>query len=89
MVGRFVDGAEPIAGHVGVDLGGCEICVAEELLDCPEVGSAFEQVRSVCVAQRMRVDGTAVGQRVPLEDAAGVTRGEHPAALVQEHEIAR
>ena len=70
-MGRFVDGPEPVAGHVGVDLGGRQIGVAEELLDCPEVGSAFEQVRSVRVAQRVGVEGAAVGQRMALEDRGG------------------
>ena len=61
-MGRFVDGPEPVAGDVGVDLGGREVGVAEELLHCPEVGTAFEQVRSVGVAERVGVDGAPVGQ---------------------------
>ena len=78
-MGRFVDGAEPVAGDVGVDLGGREICVAEELLHCSEVGSAFEQVGSVRVPEGVGVQGPPVGQRMALDDAVGVPRTE-PAA---------
>ena len=35
--------------------------MAEELLHCTEVGTPFEQVRSVRVPQGMWVEGTPVG----------------------------
>ena len=88
-VRRFVDGTEPVAGHVGVDLGRREICVAEELLDRSEVGTAFEQVRSVRVAEGVRVEGPAVGQRMPVEHAPGVTRRELVTPPVEEDGVGR
>ena len=71
-MGRLVDGPEAVAGQVGVDLGRREIGVAEQLLHGTQVGPAFEQVRSVRVPERVRVQGAPVGQRMPLEDAPGV-----------------
>ena len=70
----FVDGPQPVAGDVSVDLGRRQIGVAEQLLHGPQVGSAFEQVRSVRVPQRVGVEGPPVGQRMALEDPAGVPR---------------
>ena len=71
-MGRLVDGSESVAGHVGVDLGRREIGVAEEFLHCPEVGAAFQQVRSVRVAEGVWVEGPPIGQRVPFEHPPGV-----------------
>lgn len=41
-VGLAVDLFESFGGYVGVDLGGLEGRVAEDLLDAPQVGTAFE-----------------------------------------------
>src|SRR2546425_5740269 len=49
-------GAQVLAVHVGVELGGGEVGVAQHLLDRPQVSSALEQVRGEAVAQRMRRD---------------------------------
>src|SRR5207249_6325944 len=49
-------GTQVLAVHVGVELGGGEVGVAQHLLDRPQVSSALEQVRGEAVAQRMRRD---------------------------------
>ena len=43
--------------HVGVDLGGGDVGVAEHRLDAPEVGPSFEQVRREGVTQLVGRDG--------------------------------
>ena len=35
---------EPVLGHVGVNLGGRDVRMAEHHLDGPQVGSAFQEV---------------------------------------------
>ena len=75
-MGRFVDGPQALAGEVGVDLGRRQIGVAEQLLHGPQVGSAFQQVRSVRVPEGVGVQGPPVGQRMALHDAAGVAGAE-------------
>src|SRR5437762_8333399 len=47
----FVDGPQASGADVGVDLGGDEALVAEELLDAADVGAAVEQVRGKAVAK--------------------------------------
>ena len=54
--------------------------MAEELLDRPQVGAAFEQVRSVRVAERVRVEGAAVGQRMAVERSRRASRVRERAA---------
>ena len=67
---RFVHGSQSVAGHVSVDLRGPDIGVAEQLLDCSQVGTAFEQMRGERMSERVRMQGAAVGEREPVEDAA-------------------
>ena len=62
--------------------------MAEQLLHRSEVGTAFEQVRSVCVPEGVRVEGPPVGQRMALEDPTCVARGERITPSVQEDHIA-
>lgn len=52
----LVDVAQPVAGDVGVDLGGADGGMAEEFLDDAEVGAVFEQVRGEAVSQHVRGD---------------------------------
>ncbi len=40
---------------MGVDLGGCEMLVAQEFLDSPEVAARFQEVTSAGVPEEMRV----------------------------------
>src|SRR5450432_3259431 len=61
---RVVDRAQPIAGHVRVDLRGRKIGVAKELLYDAQVSAAFEQVRRVRVSQCMRMQRTTVRERM-------------------------
>src|SRR3954464_3306325 len=82
---RFVDGPQSLAGQMGVDLGRRQIRMTEQLLHGPQVGSAFQQVRSVRVPEGVRVQGPPVGQRVTLDDAMGVPRTQPPAPSVEEH----
>ena len=50
----LVHGLESVAGEVGVDLGRREIGVTEELLDDSQVGTTFQEVGCVGVAERVR-----------------------------------
>jgi hypothetical protein len=45
---------------VSVDLRGADVGVSEELLHCPQIGSAFEQVRCVRMTQGMRMQGSTI-----------------------------
>ncbi len=42
---------EPLVGHVGVDLGGGEIRVAQQHLHYPQIGAMVEQMGGEGVAQ--------------------------------------
>jgi hypothetical protein len=59
-----VDGAEALARQVCVDLRGGQVGMPEQFLDGAEVGAPLEQVGGVRVAEHVRVEGPAVGQRV-------------------------
>ena len=50
-----VSGAEALAADVGVALGRRDICVPQELLYGPQVGTTIEQMGGEAVAQRVRV----------------------------------
>ena len=63
--------------------------MAEQLLHCPEVGAAFEQVRGIGVSERVGVEGAAVRQGVTLEHTSRVARREWAAATIEEHDVAR
>ena len=67
-----VDFAEAAAGDVGVDLGGGEAGVAEELLDGAEVGAVLQQVGGEGVAEGVGADVVlgAGGEDVAVDDAA-------------------
>jgi methionine biosynthesis protein MetW len=47
---------QPVVEHVGVDLRGRDIGMAEQLLDDPQVGPVLEQVARESVAQDVRAD---------------------------------
>ena len=64
----FVDLFEAGAVDVGVDLGCCDVGVAQHFLDDAEVGSAYEQVRCEAVAQHVGVDLEAGGFSVVLHE---------------------
>ena len=80
----MVHRAEAVTGEVGVDLRGGEISVSEELLNDPQVGTALEQVSRVRVAQRVRMQSTAVVERDRSHDSPHVACPECTAALVEE-----
>src|SRR3954469_17709850 len=84
-MGRFVDGPQTFTGEMGVDLGRRQVGMTEQLLHGPQVGSAFQQVRSVRVPEGMGVQGPSVGQWMALHDAVGVPRAEPAPQLVQEY----
>jgi hypothetical protein len=50
-VGRVVQLAAASIGYVRIQLGGREVGVAEHLLDAPQVGAAFEEMRRERVAE--------------------------------------
>ena len=49
-----VDPGQPLVGQVGVDLGGGEVLVPEELLDHSQVRAAVEEVGGERVSERVR-----------------------------------
>src|SRR5207244_5830872 len=80
-----VDRPEAFAGEMGIDLSRCQVCVTEEFLHGPQVGSAFQQMRSVRVSEGVGVQGPSIGQRMTLQDAPGVPRTEAATPLIQEY----
>src|SRR5919108_5459205 len=54
-MGAVVDAAESFGVDMAVDLGRGERRVAEELLDRPKVGAAFDEVRGEGVTKAVRV----------------------------------
>ena len=75
-----MDGFELFDADLGVDGGGFELFVAEELLDEPDVGPAFQHVGGAGGANQMAASGAAdVGLLDPFADHAaehvGVERG--------------
>ncbi len=58
-----VDGLQAVLVHVGIDLRGADVAVAEEFLDDAEIGPAADQVGREAVAE-------GVGGN-PLQQAAG------------------
>jgi hypothetical protein len=73
-----VDAFEAVSGDVGVDLGGDEVGVAKEFLDAAEVGSSFQEVGGVTVAQLVGGDsGVETGQeKIRFESALEQARGD-------------
>jgi hypothetical protein len=59
-----VDFEELADGHFGVDRGCFEFFVAEQLLDKPDVGAAFEHVRGTGVTQKGQLPRLARPARV-------------------------
>ena len=68
-MGAQVDLAQAVLGDPGVDLGGGQAGVAEQLLDAADVGPAGQQVGGERVAQEVRVDAARL-QAGPLGEAA-------------------
>jgi hypothetical protein len=73
-MGGLVDRTEPVSGQMSVDLRRSQIGVAEQLLHGAEVRSALEEMGGVRVAERVRVQRPAVGERVSVQDPPRVTR---------------
>ena len=59
----FVDLFEVLAGDVGIDLGGGEVGVAEQLFDSLNVASFVEDVGGEAVAEDVGADAVGVGER--------------------------
>ena len=83
-------GAEGCGVEMEVDLGCVDGCVAEHLLDCAEIGSAFEEVSGEGVAESVGGDDLAdsggFGEVFDnLEDAHA---GQRAAAAVEEKSVA-
>lgn len=69
----ILHGLEFLDAHVGVDGGGFELGVSEELLDVADVRAAFEHVRGAGVAKQVRAAGSA---DVGLLDVVGALAAE-------------
>ena len=50
----MVDVTQTLVGYVRVNLGGCNVTVAQEFLDAPQINALVEQIGGVAVAQRVR-----------------------------------
>src|SRR5262245_23525067 len=74
-VGAVVDLDQAVLGDLGVELGGGEAGVAEQLLDAADVGATGEQVGRERWAQDVR------GDLVREADTGGVAAEELPGAL--------
>src|SRR4051812_28507646 len=55
---------QPLRVHVRVNLGRANVGVAQELLNHPEVGSAFQQMRCKRVTQHVRTDSFPKSRRL-------------------------
>src|SRR4249920_3130977 len=86
-MGRLVDRPKALAGQMGVDLGGSEVRMAEQLLHGTQVGTTFEQVRSVGVPEHMRVQRPPIRQWMALQDAPGIPWRQALSALIEENGI--
>src|SRR5438046_3235083 len=76
----------PPIGYVGVELGGCEVGVAEHLLDGAQVGSPLEEVRGERVAQQVRVHARRLepgGRGEAAQDQEGAGAGQAAALRVE------
>ena len=86
-VAAGVDFAEVLDADLGVNGGGFEFFVAEELLDDADVGPAFEQMGGATVAQKMATAGAAdAGLLEGLADAAAEDVGTEGGAVTGEEE---
>ena len=77
-----VGGEQALSGYVGVDLGGGERCVAQDLLDAAQVGAALEQVcrRGMAQAVRPGIGHRPGGGDPGVHDPARRPRIKPPAA---------
>jgi hypothetical protein len=48
-----MDGGQALGGDPGVDVGGGEVAVTEELLDVADIGPAFEHQRGAGMAKKV------------------------------------
>ena len=86
-MGLAVDRLELLDAHLGVNGGGFELLVAEELLDEPDVSPAFEHVGGAGGANQMAAAGAAdVGLLEPFADHAAEHVGIEGLAVAGEEE---
>src|SRR5215472_15599867 len=85
-VAFVVDGPKPGAIDVRVDLRGGQIGVPEHLLNRPQVGAPFDEVRGERMAQlvRRRQSAQAGFERVALQQLPKSLAGEWPSAIGDE-----
>jgi hypothetical protein len=83
----LVDRPKALAGEMGVDLGGGEVRMAEQLLHGPQISPTFEQVRSVGVPEDVWVQGVPIGHGMAVHDAPGIPRSEPVSPTVQEDRV--
>lgn len=80
-----MDFAQLLDAHFGVDGGGFELFVAEELLDEADVRSAVQEVAGAAVAEEVAASGAAdSGQFYIFADAAAEDVGVERAAVAAE-----
>ncbi len=79
--------SEPVAGYVSIDFGRANAGVAEQLLNHPQVGAIFQQMRCETVPEHVRRD-VAPNARPPhpsFDPQPERHRREWPAAIVEEN----
>jgi hypothetical protein len=69
---------------MSVDLRGTYVGVAEQLLDRSQIGAALEEVRRVRVPKRVRMERSAIGERIAGEDSPRVPGRQATAPGVDE-----
>src|SRR5690349_6988864 len=82
-----VDLSDPLAGHVGVELGRTDTRMSEQFLNDPQVGAALEEMRRERVAERVGADPSVqsrTARRGP-DDGERLLPGQ-PAAPVAEEQ---
>ena len=74
---------------MGVDLGGAEVGVAQQLFDGVDVGALVEQVGGKAVAEDVRADAVGLrhGAHILLDGFADVVPGERGAVSPDEKDL--
>ena len=88
-MGRLVGATQVLGGHLGVELGGGDRGVPQQLLDHPDVGAAGQHVGGAGVAQHVGADpvGEPGAHGVAPQDAVGPLPAEPAAPGVEEHRL--
>src|SRR5690606_34913064 len=85
-MGMEVGLLEPIAGEVGVDLGGRDVCMPKHLLEGSQIAAPGQEMGGEAVAQRVRADSGVEtgGAGVAFDHLVEALATERPAPVVEE-----